>query len=132
MSAEEWREIPKDHIWKPPEYERRLPELLEKARTEVQLFKVWKGDIPHCEIETKACVRMGHAKFGGGDDATVHDTWEFRLEHRAGTDFWPVLDPIVGLLGQPILLTMTGAVRTYTLSGDPVTPFVELRAWWRA
>ncbi len=39
------------NVWKPPEYERRLPELIEKARAGRQDFKVWKGDRPRCEIE---------------------------------------------------------------------------------
>lgn len=130
MSSEESHEIPPDHTWKTPEFERRLPELLEKARAGTQLFKVWKGDIPRCEIETKGSVRIGRLKYGEGDDAPVHDVWDFRLEHRSGTNFWPVLEPIVRQLGQPILLTMTGEIRRYTLSGDPVRPFVELLAWW--
>ena len=130
MSTEDPPPIEIKNIWKPPEYERCLPELLETARTTPQYFKVWKGDRPRCEIETKACVHRTQARLRKGEDAPLHEVWEFVFQHRADTDFWPVLYPIIRVLGQPILLTMTGKVVVYKGSGDPITPFVDLIARW--
>jgi hypothetical protein len=131
VSAEEWRQIPSEHTWKPPAFKEHLPELLEKARFDIQLFKVWKGDIPRCEIETKGSVRRARGRVGL-DDAE-REVWEFRLEHRAGTDFWPVLDALVQVLGPPILLTTSDKVPVYyAASGDPDRPFAELWAYWPA
>jgi len=129
--AEAPRPIPPEHMWKPPEFERRLPELLEKARTGLQDFKVWKGDIPRCEIETKGIVQYGQV--------SVHDwqppqpVWHFLLDHRVGTDLWPVLNAIVNVLGPPVLLTPYGTPpRRFLLSGDPVRPFQQITACWHA
>jgi len=36
--TEQAREIPREHTWKPPAFEAHLPELLEKASREPQLF----------------------------------------------------------------------------------------------
>jgi hypothetical protein len=132
LTPAESQEIPRDHTWKPPEFERRLPELLEKARSGPQLFKVWKGDIPRCEIETKGSV--AHASVSIWEwDKCPRLVWLFRLDHRIGTDLWPVLEAIVKVLGPPILLTPYGTPPRRLLgSGDPVRPFLELTGCWPA
>jgi hypothetical protein len=50
---------------KAPAFEDQLPRLLEQARRE-QVFKVWRGDIPRCEIETKGSVRLADVRVGIG------------------------------------------------------------------
>jgi hypothetical protein len=125
------RLIPPEHIWKPPEFERRLPELLEKARSGPQDFKVWKGDIPRCEIETKGSVQW--ARFSVQGWQAPQPVWHFFLDHRIGTDLWPVLHAIVTVLGPPLLLTPYGtAPRRFLLSGDPDRAFQQIVACWRA
>ena len=129
--AEALRMVPPEHYWKPPEFEKRLPELLEKTRAEAQLFKVWKGDIPRCEIETKGVVRYRQMSVHAWHPP--QPVWHFHLDHRIGTDLWPVLSAIVNVLGPPLILTPYGTPpRYFLLSGDPDRPLLEITACWSA
>src|SRR5713226_8986480 len=129
METENVIPIPREHTGHPPDFEAHLPELLEKAKSQAQVFKVWEGDIPRCEIETKGSVALADVRIHEWTEPQL--VWLFRLDHRVGTDLWPVLNAIVKILAPPILLTPYGSAPRQMLgSGDPIRPFLELTVCW--